>query len=65
MISLLHFVSIFTSILLLALGLTIIQVMLGTYRDRIIAALKLGDMDIKAPVVRVARREGSRLTLPA
>ncbi len=65
MTNLLHFVSIFASFALLALAMTIIQVMFGTYRGRILSALK-GDMqeqDAPAPRVTVGRR--SLLPLPA
>jgi hypothetical protein len=62
---LLHFVSIFASFALLALALTIIQMMIGTYRDRIISALKGDESNRARPGPRVTLRQRSLLVLPA
>jgi hypothetical protein len=63
---LLHFVSIFASLALLALSLTIIQVMIGTYRAQILAALTGTDQEDRKPaVLRVRRKQRSLLLSPA
>ena len=58
---LLHFISIFASIALMALAFSIIQVMIGTYRDRIWSALVGSDMVRQKPVMRHAIQRRSLL----
>jgi hypothetical protein len=62
---LLHFISIFVSFALLALALAVVHVMIGTYRDRIIAALRGGDLEPKATVVCGPTRRRSLMLSPA
>lgn len=62
---LLHFVSIFASLMVLALALAIIQVMIGTYQDRILSALKGQEPAFKTRAPRVTMGRRSLLLLPA
>jgi hypothetical protein len=56
---LLHFISIFVSFALLTLALAVVHVMIGTYRDRIIAALRGGDLEPKATLASSPMRRRS------
>jgi hypothetical protein len=62
---LLHFISIFASFALLALALSIVHVMIGTYRDRIVAALRGDVVEAKAAVVCGPIGRRSLMLLPA
>jgi hypothetical protein len=65
MTAVLHFISIFASFALLALALSVIHVMIGTYRDRIVAALRGDVMESKAAVVRAPMGRRSLMLSPA
>ena len=62
MTSMIHFASIFVSFTLLALACSIIHVMVGTYRDRIVAAILLGDFQANSPASLGTKQRRSLLT---
>ena len=62
MTSIIHFASIFVSLALLALAYSIIHIMIGTYRDRIVAALLLDDFQANSPASLGTKQRRSLLT---